>query len=357
MKFAKRFKTIADPTVMELLKHTEKPEIISFAGGTPAPEALPIQLIKQAMAEVNPNLQYSPTQGLKSLRETLAKIYSVKPENILITSGSQQALDLIARVFIDPGDKIYVTNPTYFVALYAFNSYGAKYTQNLKLAKMAYVIPNFANPSGETMTSSARQKLLESGKLVVEDDPYGQLYFDNKPPKSIYSLNSDNTIYVTSLSKIVGPALRIGVVVAKPEIIEKLTRAKTGMDLCTSGLTQQIANYVLNHQSYPKYLERARKYYAQKCQRMLEALKKYMPKNVSWTIPSGGMFIWVTLPKKIDTKILYQKAIKNGVAFVPGYIFHPKGGKSNSLRLSFSLPSIKQINQGVKKLAHLISFN
>lgn len=353
MKFAKRFSKIADPTVMDLLKHTEMPNTISFAGGTPAPEALPVKIIHEAMKTLDPNPQYSPTQGIRPLRETLAKMLKVTPENVLITSGSQQALDLIGRVFINQGDKIYVTDPTYFVALYAFNAYGPKYVSDLPAANIAYVIPNFANPTGETMNFFARQGLANSQKLIVEDDPYGQLYFENKPPQSIYSLNPNNTIYLTSLSKIVGPSLRIGVVVAKPEVIEALTRAKTGMDLCTSGLLQQIANFVLTHPDYSNYLTVARQYYAQKCQVMLEALKKYMPKGVSWTTPTGGMFIWVTLPKNIDTKILYHRALEQNIAFVPGYIFSPTQKKSSCLRLSYALPTIGQINMGIEQLAKL----
>lgn len=346
----------SDPTVMELLKHTEQPSMISFAGGTPNPEALPVSLIRKALQTIDPNPQYTPTQGVKPLRETLAKLLSVSPENILITSGSQQAIDLVAGVYTNPGDHVYVTDPTYFVALYAFNSYGAKYTMDINTAKMVYVIPNFANPSGETMDLEYRNKMAESGKLIIEDDPYGQLYFDKKPPQSIYSLNPENTIYLSSLSKIVGPALRIGVVVAKPETIEALTRAKTGMDLCTSGLLQQIANYVLVHPDYPKYLVNARRYYANKCQSMLSALDKFMPRGVTWTKPTGGMFIWVTLPSQIDTQELYFKALKENIAFVPGYIFQPNGHKSSCLRLSYALPTLEQINTGIEKLAKLINF-
>ncbi len=346
----------SDPTVMELLKHTEQPNLISFAGGTPNPEALPTSIIKEALQNIDPNPQYTPTQGIKSLRETLAKILFVKPENILITSGSQQAIDLIAGVYAKAGDKIYVTDPTYFVALYAFNSYEAKYTNELADAKMAYVIPNFANPTGETMDLSVRKQFANCQRLIIEDDPYGQLYFDDKPPQSIYSLNPENTIYITSLSKIVGPSLRIGIVVAKPDTIEALTRAKTGMDLCTSGLLQQISNYVLSSPSYPAYLNNARKYYSTKCQVMLDALDKFMPGGVSWTIPTGGMFIWVTLPDHIDTQVLYFKALKENVAFVPGYIFRPNGENSSCLRLSYALPTPEQINVGIEKLAKLINF-
>ena len=354
MNTARRFEKIADPTVMNLLKHTEQPEIISFAGGMPASAALPVLLLKEALQNIDPNPQYSSTQGIKPLRETLAKMLDTNPENILITSGSQQALDLVGRVFINPGDNIYVNDPTYFVALYAFNAYEPVYTNNLMASRMAYVIPNFANPSGETMDLSTRQKFAKSGKLIVEDDPYGQLYFRDKPPQSIYSLNPDNTIYLTSLSKIAGPALRIGIVVAKPEIIEALTRAKTGMDLCTSGLLQQIANYVLSHPDYPNYLNSARKYYAHKCQIMLNALSKFMPKGITWTTPSGGMFIWVTLPKNINTQELYYRALEQNIAFVPGYIFSPSSLKSSCLRLSYALPTLEQINLGIEKLAKMI---
>jgi 2-aminoadipate transaminase len=356
MTYSKRFSKIADPTVMNLLKLTENPDIISFSGGTPNPYALPVTLIREAMQNIDPNPQYSPTAGIKSLRETVAKMISVKPENILITAGSQQGLDLVGRVFINPGENIYVTDPTYFVALYAFNAYQPFYTNNIDESSIAYVIPNFANPSGETIDLTSRKQFAESGKLIVEDDPYGQLYFRKKPPQSIYSLNPENTIYLTSLSKIVGPALRIGVVIAKPEIIEALARAKTGMDLCTSGLTQQIADYVLSHPDYSIYLDSARKYYASKCQVMLDALKKYMPKEVIWTIPTGGMFIWVTLPNYIDTQELYYKALEEKIAFVPGYIFHPWGGKSSCLRLTYALPTPDQINTGIEKLAQLINF-
>ncbi|MBI5358562.1 PLP-dependent aminotransferase family protein [Candidatus Amesbacteria bacterium] len=354
MTYSDRFAKIADPTVMNLLKHTETPNLISFAGGTPNPEALPLNLIKEALSIIEPNPQYTPTQGILSLRETLAKMYSVTPESILITSGSQQALDLVGRVFINPGDKMYVTNPTYFAALYAFNAYGSKYVSDLESANTVYVIPNFGNPTGETMDLTARKQFSQSNKLILEDDPYGQLYFDAKPPQSIYSLNSDKTIYLTSLSKIVGSALRIGIVIGKPETIEALTRAKTGMDLCTSGLLQQISNYVLSHPDYPNYLNAARSYYKNKCQTMLSALTKYMPKEASWTSPAGGMFIWMTLPESIDTQELYYKALEQNIAFVPGYIFQPFGGKSSSLRLSFALPTSEQINTGTEKLAKLI---
>jgi 2-aminoadipate transaminase len=356
MKYSDRFLKVANPTVMNLLKLTEKPDIISFSGGTPSPEALPLNILREALKTIDPNPQYSPTQGIKPLRETIAKMYNVTPENILITSGSQQALDLVGRTFVNPGDRMYVTDPTYFVALYAFNAYQPVYTSNIDESSIAYVIPNFANPSGETIDLISRKQFAESGKLIVEDDPYGQLYFSEKPPQSIYSLNPENTIYLTSLSKIVGPALRIGIVLANPEIIEALTRVKTGMDLCTSGMVQQIANYVLSHPDYPNYLDAARNYYKNKCHVMLDCLQKYMPKEVSWTTPSGGMFIWVTLPHHIDTSELYHKALEEKIAFVPGYIFRPSGQRSSCLRLSYALPTPEQINTGIEKLAKLINF-
>lgn len=353
MIYANRFEKIADPTVMNLLKLTETPGIISFAGGTPSPQALPLPLIKEAFKNIDPNPQYTPTQGIKPLLESVAQMLNVNTENVLITSGSQQALDLIGRVFINSGDKVHVADPTYFVALYAFNAYNPIYTQNIYEAKLAYVIPNFANPTGNTMDLTTRKSLADSQKLIIEDDPYGQLFFKERPPQSIYSLNSANVIYLTSLSKIVSPALRIGIVVADADVIQMLTRAKTGMDLCTSGLSQQIANYVLTHNDYPNYLEGARKYYSQKCQVMLDALGKHMPKQITWTKPTGGMFIWVTYPENIDTHALYTKAIEKGIAFVPGYIFRPNEQKSSSLRLSYALPTDEQIEEGIKTLSSL----
>jgi 2-aminoadipate transaminase len=373
MNFAKRFKSIADPTVSDLLKLTETPGIISFAGGTPSPEALPYKLIREILPELNIDLQYTPTQGIKSLRERLAKIYSDKwgteitPDRILITSGSQQALDLIAKVFLDGKDRVFVENPTYFVALYAFNAYGPQYrtidaekiTGNEKLSgKLMYLVSNFQNPTGKTISGVRRRNIADAvianGLTLIEDDPYGELFFSDCPPKPIALLAPKNTIYLTSVSKIMGPALRLGIVISTPEIIQALTRAKTGMDLCTSGLLQQLAGKILAGPGYQDHLIRMRQFYAGKCQCMLTALTKQMPSGVSWTKPEGGLFIWMELPANIDTSVLYKQALAKGVAFVPGYIFSPTGGLKNCLRLSFALPSLSEIKSGITILSNLI---
>ncbi|MBI5356811.1 PLP-dependent aminotransferase family protein [Candidatus Collierbacteria bacterium] len=376
MNFAKRFKSISDPTVSDLLKLTESPGIISFAGGTPSADALPYALIKKILPELEIDLQYTPTQGIKSLRERLAKIYSDKwnskitPDQILITSGSQQALDLIAKVFINKGDKVFVENLTYFVALYAFNAYEPKYQSisaekisgEEKLSgKLIYLVSNFQNPTGKTISEIQRRNIanavIAKDLILIEDDPYGELFFSDCPPKPIALLAPENTIYLTSVSKIMGPALRLGIAISTPETIQALTRAKTGMDLCTSGLLQQLAGKILIEPKYQDHLIRIRKFYAGKCGAMLSALKKHMPDSVSWTKPEGGLFIWMELPDKIDTAVLYKKALTKGAAFVPGYIFSPTGKLNNCLRLSFASPTLAEINTGIATLANLIKSN
>lgn len=376
MNFAKRFTSIADPTVSDLLKLTETPGIISFAGGTPSPQALPYGLVEKILPKLKIDLQYTPTQGIKSLREKLAKIYSDKwstkitPEQILITSGSQQALDLIAKVFLNEGDRIFVENPTYFVALYAFNAYGPQYqtinvdkiTGNEKLSgKLMYLVSNFQNPSGKTISGNQRRNIantvISNGLTLIEDDPYGELFFTDCPPKPIALSAPKNTIYLTSVSKIMGPALRLGIAISTPEIIQGLTRAKTGMDLCTSGLLQQLAGKILVDPEYQNHLVRMRKFYAGKCCSLLSELKNRMPAGVSWTKPQGGLFIWMELPDQIDTSVLSKQALAKGVAFVPGYIFSPTGKLKNCLRLSFAAPSLAEIKTGITILSNLIKSN
>lgn len=364
VKLADRFESIADPTVLETLKLTARSGIISFAGGTPSPETFPIDLLKQVLRRVKINLQYSPAEGNQSLRETVAERYSrkwgvkVSPDQVLVSAGSQQALDLIARTFLNKGDGVFVENPTYFVALYAFNAYKPKYVSRWDSAKMAYLVSNFKNPSGESIDEIGRKEIARdiknNNRILIEDDPYGELYFRQVPPKPIYCLAPKNTVYVTSLSKIVGPAMRMGIIIADKNIINKLARVKTGMDLCTSGWLQDIANYVLSAPEFDGHLEKTRRFYARKCRIMLDALGKYMPDEVSWTTPAGGMFIWLTLPKKVDTKKLNTKALARNVAFIPGYIFDPEKSVSNKLRLSYALPGKGDIDKGIKTLADVI---
>jgi len=252
---SKRFSSIADPTVMETLKLTQKKGVISFAGGTPSPHTFATTLLKQALVSCKIDLQYSPAQGLLKLRQTIANKFSAKwsmpitPDQVLIASGSQQALDLVARTYLDMDDTVLIQNPTYFVALYAFNAYMPKYAiVNIDKpnawpgAKLLYLIPTFQNPTGETISEKARaqiaKRIILDNTILVEDDPYSQLYFNKKPPKAIATMAPKNTIYITSVSKTLGPAMRLGIIIAKPEIITHLARVRTGMDLCTSGWIQ-----------------------------------------------------------------------------------------------------------------------
>ena len=370
MHLANRYQQIADPTVMKLLELSNRPGIISFAGGTPAPETFPTKLLDEAARSPLP-LQYSSAQGIASLREVLSDKFShewgrvVSPEHILITTGSQQALDLVGRTYLDNGDTVLCEDPTYFVALYAFSAYDPVYQivdwrkpRSLKGAKLAYLVPTFGNPTGRTLTSIERQvvgELVSGGEtILMEDDPYSQLYFGRKPPLPIAATHPHNVIYITTLSKIVGPALRMGVVIAEPEIISALTRVKSGMDLCTSALTQTLTERTITDPRFSSHLETIRKYYGRKARAMFGALKKYMPSGVVWVRPQGGMFVWVTLPSSVDSNQLYTKAIDAGIAFVPGYIFRPGRKRSSSLRLSFAMASVEEIDRGIKILAKLV---
>lgn len=369
-QLADRYQVIADPTVMKVLELSSRPGIISLAGGLPSSETFPIDLVADA-ERTSHSLQYSSAQGSLSFRQVLAERFTadwgreVTQENILITSGSQQAIDLIGRTFLNSGDTVLTEDPTYFVAIYAFSAYAPKYKavdwkkpKSLSGAKLAYVVPTFANPTGNTLTQIERQVIGEMFKqgetILIEDDPYSQLYFGRRPPRPITAAQTRNVVYITSLSKIVGPALRLGIVVAEESLIAALTRVKTGMDLCTSALTQSIAEQVLSDPRFDVHLERIRKYYGRKARIMLGALKKNMPARVTWSRPQGGMFVWVTLPEQIDTAELYEQALVANVAFVPGYIFRPAREQSSSLRLSFATASPEEINQGIKILAQLI---
>jgi 2-aminoadipate transaminase len=372
MKPAHRFQHIADPTVLELLKLTETPDIISFSGGTPSPKTFVTSLIKSANREIKPNLQYSPSAGITPLRRTIADWLTSKwqvkltEDNILITTGSQQALDLVARTYINQNDTILLEDPTYFVALYAFGAYQPQYhpinlhhlTPPPKSAKLLYLVSNFQNPTGYTVSLSTRNQLISYAQknqlLILEDDPYGELYFKSPPPPTIASLSLKHTVYCTSLSKTLGPAFRIGVIISSSKIIQSLTRVKQGMDLCTSGYLQQLANYVILHQQFQPHLEKTRHYYHHQYQLMAAALTKYMPPEVTWTQPQGGLFIWMTLPDHQDPKKLFQHALKKKVAFVPGYIFSPTKSNSPHLRLTYAIATPEQIDQGIHILSQII---
>lgn len=366
------YQAIADPGLAKLLELTQRGgEMIPFIGGIPAPEMFPQDMIDQAIGQGDLPLQYSPGQGLPETRSQMAQMLSsewgreVREEEVLITSGSQQAIDIIGRTFLNPGDKVLVEDPTYFVALYAFSAYNPlyqtidwKHPHSLGGAKLAYLVPTFSNPTGATLTQIERQviaRLAEEGEtIVIEDDPYCELYYGRRPPRPIAALAKKNVLYVTSFSKIVGPAMRVGAIVGEPSLIEALSRVRTGMDLCTSALTQTLVTRIMTDGRFGEHLVRVRKYYAKQARVMIRSLKKYMPRGVSWTHPQGGMFVWITFPERVDTAKLYEKALSAGVAFMPGYIFRPSRERSSSLRLAYSLPTEEMIERGVKILGKLM---
>jgi 2-aminoadipate transaminase len=381
--------------VRELLKLTEQPDIISFAGGLPAPEVFPIERFAEACQKVLRDhgaqaLQYSTTEGFLPLREQIARHtarygITINPENILITSGSQQALDLIGKVFINRGDRILVESPTYLGALQAWNAYGAEYvavpsdkhgmiTDALEEAlrygpKFIYVLPNFQNPTGVTLSLERRYQLVELanrfGVPIVEDDPYGQLRFEGEHLPSIVVVDSQyrgnhdrcyrgNVIYLSTFSKILAPGLRLAWVVAPPEVIRKMVEAKQGEDLHTATFNQLVAHEVSKGGFLDEHVKLIRRVYRERRDVMLSAMDRYFPPEVDWTQPEGGLFLWGTMPEYLDAKEVLKEAIAQKVAFVPGESFYPGGGGHNTMRLNFSNATPEKIEEGIYRLGNVI---
>ena len=397
-RYALRTDHIGSSAIRELLKLTSLPDVISFAGGLPAPEVFPIEKFKEAsdivLTEMGEKaLQYGTTEGYQPLREMIARNASkygiqISADNVLITSGSQQALDLLGRIFINRGDRVLVESPTYLGAIQAWNAYGVKYVtipfdengmqtdmleSRLRTGlKFIYVLPNFQNPTGVTLSRERRKQLVEManayGVPIVEDDPYGQLRYegDHLPPVVVIDdesrakevpIYSGNVIYTSTFSKILAPGLRLAWVVAPVEVIKKLVQAKQGCDLHTSTLTQYLAYQVANDTWMKSHINTIRKTYKERRDVMLKALEQYMPEDVHWTHPKGGLFLWATLPKCIDTGAIFSSAVEAKVAFVPGGPFHPLGGGENTMRLNFSNSKPELIMEGIKRLAKVIKDN
>ena len=395
-RYAQRTQRMGSSAIRELLKYTAKPDIISFAGGLPAPDVFPIEEFKVACDRVLREqgamaLQYSTTEGYLPLREMIARHsarYGIKitPENVLITSGSQQALDLLGKILIDPGDRILVESPTYLAAIQAWNAYGAEFisvpmdddgmnTDYLEEAlragpKFIYVLPNFQNPTGVTLSMERRRKLLELadqyGVPIVEDDPYGQLRYEGEHLPSIVVLDSQfrddgnpcyrgNVIYLSTFSKTLAPGIRLGWVVAPPEVIGKLVQAKQGADLHTATFNQVVAYEVSRGGFLDRHIHTIRDVYGERRDLMLAAMDRDFPPEVNWTHPQGGLFLWGILPSYMDAKDLLTSCLEKKVAFVPGEPFHPTGGGKNTMRINFSNATHEEINQGIKRLGTAIS--
>jgi 2-aminoadipate transaminase len=390
-RYAHRMQKMGSSVIRELLKFTEQPDIISFAGGLPAPEVFPLKEFREACNYVLDHfgpqaLQYSTTEGYKPLREMIAQRtarYSVQvsPDNILITSGSQQALDFIGRLFLNRGDYIVVESPTYLGALQAWNAYGAQYipvradedgmiVDELEAAlrigpKFIYVLPNFQNPGGSTLSLERRQKLIELadryGVPIVEDDPYGQLRYEGDHIPSVVSLDSKyrgpngghysgNVIYLSTFSKLLAPGLRLAWVIAPPEVIRKLVMTKQAADLHTSSFNQYVAYQVGKDGFLDEHVKVIRATYKERRDVMFEMMEEMFPQGVTWSKPKGGMFLWGVLPEEMDAAEVLKRAIEKKVAFVPGEAFHPCGGGKNTMRLNFSYASPDTIREGITRL-------
>ncbi len=395
-RYAQRTAHVGSSVIRELLKMTEHPEIISFAGGLPAAELFPIERFQEAcrkvLSEHGPaSLQYGSTEGYLPLRQFIAdqmRRYGILagPENVLLTCGSQQALDLIGKLLIDPGDRILVEAPTYLGALQAFNVYGAEYVsvpiddQGLRTdlladalrsqPKFMYILPNFQNPGGVTLSEERRHQLVrladQRGIPIVEDDPYGQLRYegqhlrplvviDRENQRRDYEYHLGNVIYLGTFSKTLAPGLRLGWIVAPPEVITRLVRLKQGADLHTSTFTQFIAYQVVREGFLDQHVKKIRQAYRERRDVMLSALQEYFPPEATWTHPAGGLFLWVTLPRGIDCQHLLQAALKEKVAFVPGDSFFATPEKDSChMRLNFSNSAPEKIREGIRRLSMVV---
>jgi len=393
-RYANRTKRMGSSVIRELLKLTEQPDIISFGGGMPAPEVFPVKEFKEACNYVLDNfgpqsLQYSTTEGYRPLREMVSRHtgrYSVNvtPENILITSGSQQALDFIGRVFINQGDHIVVESPTYLGALQAWNAYGAQYIavpsdengmnidkleEALRIGpKFIYVLPNFQNPSGSTLSLERRKQLVELadryGVPIVEDDPYGQLRFEGEHLPSLVWLDSQhrgdngtytgNVIYLSTFSKILAPGIRLAWVIAPEQVIHKLVQSKQAADLNTAAFNQMVAYEVGKGGFLDEHVKVIRDLYKESRDLMLEVMAETFPSGVHWTKPLGGMFLWGVLPEWMDAAEILKSAIQRKVAFVPGASFHPNGGGQNTMRINYSYSKPEMIREGITRLGTLL---
>ncbi len=377
--------------IRELLKVTQDPEIISFAGGLPNPNSFPIDELVETIDYVMKNhgktaLQYGTTQGLNELRELIAERackegIDTTAENVIITSGSQQALDTVGKMFLNPGDTALVGLPTYLGGINAFRSYESNLTgipldkdgmridiledtiKNLLkddiTPKFIYVVPTFQNPAGVVMPESRRKKLVgianEYDLIIVEDDPYQKLSYDCPPIKSIKAFDDDGrVIFISTFSKILAPGFRLAWTIASDELTRKMIICKQALDLCTNPFTQFIASEFIKRGSLDLHIMKICEMYKPKRDIMMKALEKYFPEGYTCNKPKGGMFAWVTLPEGIDTEIMFLDAIKKKVAYVHGKAFHVDGGGERSMRLNFSYSSDEQIEEGMHRLGKVV---
>jgi 2-aminoadipate transaminase len=373
--------------IREILKVTENPSIISFAGGLPNPDLIDVQGISLAATTVLEKegrsvLQYSTTEGYLPLRQFIAERYkkrlglSVSPDEILITNGSQQCLDLIGKVFIDTGDHVAIERPGYLGAIQAFSLYEPVFhpvnldqngldpvmlARELKThpVKLFYGVPNSQNPSGITYTNERRHELSSvfgnTETFFVEDDAYGELNFSGKTFASMWEFLPDQTIITGSFSKILAPGMRLGWVVTPPDIMEKLVTAKQASDLHSNYLSQRIAYQYLHQQNIDDHIRKICRVYKAQCHLMIDMIREKFPEPVDYTVPEGGMFIWLTLPDGISSTKVFEQALRVGVAVLPGTPFYTDGGGENTIRLNFSNSTEQKIITGMERFSQVLS--
>jgi 2-aminoadipate transaminase len=391
--FAGRTAQMQRTAVRELLKLTARPGVISFAGGLPAPELFPLERVRQVTDAVlvragQAALQYGETEGLAELRDWIAGQFStpelrVMRSNVVIVSGGQQALDLVGRVLLNPGDLVAVENPTYLALLSAWRPMGVEFlpvacdAQGLRSdllrritrtrrPKLVYTVPNFQNPQGTTLAGDRRLELIDwlqaAGVGLVEDNPYGDLRYSGDALPNLYTLDlsqrakveDGQVIYVGTFSKVLMPGLRIGYVVAPEPVIEKLVRAKQAADLHTSTLNQHITWELLRGGFVVEHVKLLCQKYLERRDAMLRALEGYLPEEATWTRPAGGMFLMVTLPRGVSGRALLNKALERQVAFVPGEDFHLNGEGQGTIRLNFTNAAPELIEEGIKRLGRVL---
>jgi 2-aminoadipate transaminase len=378
-QMARRAERMSPSVIREILKVTERPGIISLAGGLPSPETFPIEALRAATERVlreNPReaLQYAASEGFAPLREWVAEQLRAQglpadTSQVLITTGSQQGLDLVGKVLIDPGSAVAIEEPSYLGALQAFAPYEPEFVTvpcdddgplpaKLEVAKGArflYVLPNFQNPSGRCVSASRRAELVSAaqkhGLPIVEDNPYGDLWFDNAPPPLLAASWPEGIVYLGSFSKVLAPGLRLGYIVAPRELVPKLLQAKQAADLHTPGFNQRLVYEVIRDGFLRDHVPGIRARYKAHRDAMRDALERHLPGACRWNVPTGGMFFWVEGPPSLDAMALLPKAVEHGVAFVPGAAFYASQPRRNTLRLSFVTVPPDQIDRGIALLA------
>ena len=385
-KFSKDVGSFFRSPVREIFKRVDLNAIYSFAGGYPSAETFPLEDIRRTMSEVidkygSKAFQYGATQGVPELRQAVAKRYGVPVERVQITSSSQQGIDVCTRVLVNPGDVILTSSPSYLGALQSFRSYradirGVAHISDLeafkeayeeviaqvkaegKVVKFLYMIPDFQNPSGESLTLEERRMLVGLAQkhdfLIVEDSPYRELRYEGEHVPVMYSIDPDRVIHLGSFSKIFAPGFRLGWAIAHPEILDKIYVCKQSLDLCPPIFDQYVAAEFLESGRLDENLVRSIALYKGKRDLLLGLLERHMPDGVRWTRPEGGLFLFLTLPEGFEAVKFYDKALDAGVAYVAGEFFHPDGNGKNTMRLNFSFMSEERIAEGVKLLAELL---